>query len=65
MEAAGTRTIVKTYKYKLYRNKKLRHLNQLIELHSEVYNYCIALHKRYYKMYQCAGTGVLRKLHVG
>ena len=51
MEAAGTRTIVKTYKYKLYRNKKLRHLNQLIELHSEVYNYCIALHKRYYKMY--------------
>ena len=56
MEFVGTRTIMKTYKYKFYRSKKLRHLNRLIELHSEVYNYCIALHKRYYKMYQCAGA---------
>ena len=40
-----------TYKYKMYRNKSLRHLDRLIDYHCEVYNYCIALHRRYYKMY--------------
>ena len=41
---------VTTYKYKMYRSKKLRHLDRLIDYHCEVYNYCIALHRRYYKM---------------
>lgn len=34
--------IVMTYKYKMYRNKSLRHLDRLIDYHCEVYNYCIA-----------------------
>lgn len=42
---------MKTYKYKLYRCRRLKHLDRTIELHCEVYNYCIALHRRYYKMY--------------
>ena len=40
-----------TYKYKLYRSKKTRHLDELINIACSIYNHCIALHKRYYKLY--------------
>ena len=40
-----------TYKYKLYRNKKTKHLDELINIACDIYNHCIALHKRYYKLY--------------
>lgn len=39
-----------TYKYKLYRSKKNKHLHQTINLAGRAYNHCIALHKRYYKL---------------
>ena len=40
-----------TYKYKLYRTKKTKHLDELINIAGNIYNHCIALHKRYYKLY--------------
>ena len=40
-----------TYKYKLYRSKKTKHLDELINIAGNIYNHCIALHKRYYKFY--------------
>lgn len=40
-----------TYKYKLYRTKKTKHLDELINIACGIYNHCIALHKRYYKLY--------------
>ena len=40
-----------TYKYKLYRSKKTKHLDELINIAGNIYNHCIALHKRYYKLY--------------
>ncbi len=40
----------KTYKIKLYRNKKNKHLHRTIDLAGRAYNHCIALHKRYYKL---------------
>lgn len=40
-----------TYKYKLYKTKKTKHLDELINISCEIYNHCIALHKRYYKLY--------------
>ena len=40
-----------TYKYKLYRSKKTKHLDELINIACSIYNHCIALHKRYYKLY--------------
>jgi putative transposase len=43
--------ITKTYKYKLYRNKKNKHLHQQINIAGIIYNHCIALHKRYYRIY--------------
>ena len=43
--------MIKTYCFKLYNRKQNKHLVELIELASEIYNHCIALHKRYYKLY--------------
>lgn len=42
--------IVKTYKFKLYRQKKNKLLHQQINIAGLIYNHCIALHRRYYKL---------------
>ena len=42
---------MKTYSYKLYNSKKNKRLHQQIELACEIYNHCIALHKRYYRIF--------------
>ena len=41
----------KTYKFKLYRAKKNKHLHQQIDIAGLVYNHCIALHRRYYRLF--------------
>ena len=41
----------KTFSYKLYRNKKNRHLHQRIGIAARIWNHCIALHHRYYRMF--------------
>ena len=38
----------KTLKYKLYNSKKNSQLDALIDLSAEIWNHCIALHRRYY-----------------
>ncbi len=45
--------LVRTYKYKLYHNigKGSKNLNNLINISGIIYNHCIALHKRYYRLY--------------
>jgi putative transposase len=42
--------IVKTYKFKLYQSKKNKHLHQRINISGLIWNHCIALHRRYYKL---------------
>lgn len=42
---------VKTYKYKLYGNRRNKVLHRRINVAGIIYNHCIALHKRYYKLY--------------
>ena len=42
--------IVKTYKFKLYQSKKNKHLHQRINISGIIWNHCIALHRRYYKL---------------
>jgi putative transposase len=45
--------MIKTYQEKLYNNKKKnKYLYKQIELGCEIYNHCIALHKRYYRRYK-------------
>lgn len=43
--------MIRTYKYKLYKTKKDKHINDVIDISGIIYNHCIALHKRYYKLY--------------
>ena len=43
---------MKTYKYKLYQNKRNRYLKQSINASASIYNHCIALHKKYYSMFK-------------
>ena len=42
---------IKTYQNKLYRNKRNRHLDEAIDTAASIWNYCIAFHRRYYKLY--------------
>jgi len=42
---------VKTYKFKLYNNKRTRYLKRQINIAAKIYNHCIALHKRYYRLF--------------
>ena len=39
------RTVIKTYKFKLYKNKKNRHLDDGINIAAAIWNYCIAVHR--------------------
>ena len=42
---------MKTYKFKLYRTKQNRYIHWQINTSGSIYNHCVALHKRYYKMF--------------
>jgi putative transposase len=42
--------IVRTYKFKLYRSKKNRYLHRQIDIAGLIYNHCIALRRRYYRL---------------
>lgn len=42
---------MKTLMFKLYRHKRNRHLKRSINAAGVIYNKCIALHKRYYRMW--------------
>lgn len=42
--------IVKTYKFKLYQSKKNKYLHRQINIAGLIYNHCIALHRRYYRL---------------
>ena len=43
---------IRTYKFKLYKTKKDKHLHQVINISGIIYNHCIALHKRYYRLHK-------------
>jgi len=42
---------MKTYCFKLYQSKKNKCLHRTINVAGVVYNHCIALHRRYYRLY--------------
>lgn len=43
---------MKTFKFKLYNHKRSKYLSRTIDAASSIYNHCIALHKRYYRMWK-------------
>ena len=42
---------MKTYRFKLYQSARNEKLNKKINVEGLIYNHCIALHKRYYKIF--------------
>ena len=40
-----------TYEYKLYSSRRNKKLHKMIDLSAIVWNHCISLHRRYYKIY--------------
>ncbi len=42
---------MKTYRFKFYQHRRNRYLKRTINASASIYNHCIALHKRYYRMF--------------
>jgi len=55
---------MKTYKFKLYRSKKNRHLHQQINISGLIYNHCIALHRGYYRLFGKRLNGYALMKHI-
>lgn len=43
---------MKTYKFKLYNSKRNKKLHRQINIAGSIYNHCIALHRRYYRIFK-------------
>ena len=43
--------MLKTYKLKLLATNRQDKLHQIVNISSDIYNHCVALHKRYYKLF--------------
>ncbi|WP_245555376.1 hypothetical protein [Baaleninema simplex] len=54
---------MKTLKFKLYNHKRNRHLKRIVNASGTIYNHCIALHRRYYRMWGKHLNGCISLLH--
>ena len=43
---------MRTYIFKLYKAKRNKKLHKVINIAGIIYNHCIALHKRYYRLFK-------------
>ena len=55
---------MKTLKFKLYQSKKNVHLHHQIDISGVIWNHCIALHRRYYKLTGKYISAYAMKMHV-
>ena len=56
--------MIKTYKYKLYKTKRSKHLRRLINISADIYNHCIAVHKTYYRLYHKSLNRFVLQKHI-
>ncbi|MHB8327872.1 MAG: RNA-guided endonuclease InsQ/TnpB family protein [bacterium] len=56
--------MIKTYKYKLYKTKRLKYIHRLINISADIYNHSIALHKRYYRLYHKSLNKFVLQKHI-
>jgi len=54
----------RTFMYKLYSSKRNKRLHRLINVGGSIHNHCIALHKRYYRMYKKSLSLYQLKAHI-
>ena len=55
---------MRTFKFKLYSNHGNRALHRLIADCAEIYNHCIVLHKRYYRLFGKSLSAYQIKLYI-
>jgi putative transposase len=55
---------MRTYCIKLYRSKRNKKLHRAINIGGSIYNHCIALHKRYYRLYGKSLGANRLKVHI-
>lgn len=56
--------MIRTYSFKLYSSKKNRKLHKQIDIAALVYNHCIALHRRYYRLFKKFLNASILKKHL-
>ena len=56
--------MIKTYCFKLYNSKRNRKLHKQINAACIIYNHCIALHKRYYRLFKRSLSANKLKVHL-
>ena len=54
----------KTYSYKLYATDRTKHLDEMVEIARQIWNHCLALQKRYYKIYRKYISAYQMKKHL-
>lgn len=54
----------RTYKFKIYNSKRSRKLERLLDTACSVYNHCIALQKRYYRLFRKNITAFTMSRHL-
>ena len=57
-------TVRRTYKYRLYNSKQNTYLDTYVELAAEIWNHCIALHRRYYRCFKKHISANRMKRHI-
>ena len=56
--------MIRTYSFKLYSSKKNRKFHKQIDIAALVYNHCIALHRRYYRLFKKSLNANILKKHL-
>ena len=56
--------MIKTYKFKLYKTKRLKYLHRLTNISADIYNHSIALHNRYYRLYHKSLNKFVLQKHI-
>lgn len=51
---------MKTYKFKLYSSKRNKKLHRQINIAGSIYNHCIALHRRYYRIFKSNSSAIAK-----
>lgn len=53
-----------TYQFKLYHSDKEKYLERYLDIACEVYNHCIALHRRYYRLFHKSLSAYRLETHI-
>jgi putative transposase len=53
-----------SFKFSLFKSKQLKHLHRTIDVSAQIWNHCVALHRRYYKIFGRGLSEAKLKAHI-